>query len=120
MPIYHRTYRPGELQFITTSTYRRAPVFFSPRFCHYFVQRVEAGGSADHRLCGPRLFGRMFTEKNRGPQKRRSALPGLVVKELKEETAKRILKAAIQKLTGTRAMDSRFRGNDSVGGSRRE
>ena len=23
MPIYYRTYRPGELQFITTSTYRR-------------------------------------------------------------------------------------------------
>jgi len=22
MPIYHRTYSPGELQFITTSTYR--------------------------------------------------------------------------------------------------
>jgi hypothetical protein len=38
MPIYRRTYSPGELQFITTSTYRRAPVFFSPRFCHYFVQ----------------------------------------------------------------------------------
>jgi hypothetical protein len=32
MPIYHRTYSPGELQFITTSTYRRTPVFFSPRF----------------------------------------------------------------------------------------
>jgi hypothetical protein len=32
MPIYHRIYGPGELQFITTGTYRRAPVFFSPRF----------------------------------------------------------------------------------------
>jgi len=41
MPIYHRTYSPGELQFITTSTYRRTPVFLSPRFCHYFVQRLE-------------------------------------------------------------------------------
>ena len=41
MPLYHRTYSPGELQFITTSTYRRAPVFLSPRFCHYFVERVE-------------------------------------------------------------------------------
>jgi len=37
MPICHRAYTPGELQFITTSTYRRAPVFFSPRFCHYFA-----------------------------------------------------------------------------------
>ena len=41
MPIYHRTYSPGELQFITTSTYRRTPVFLSPRFYHYFVQRLE-------------------------------------------------------------------------------
>ena len=41
MPIYHRTYSPGELRFITTSTYRRTPVFLSPRFCHYFVQRLE-------------------------------------------------------------------------------
>jgi hypothetical protein len=79
MPIYHRTYSPGELQFITSSTYRRAPVFLSPRFCRYFVQRLEEGGSADHRLCGPRLFGRMFAEgrprrtadrKNGGPRYR--------------------------------------------------
>ena len=41
MPIYHRTYSPGGLQFITTSTYRRAPVFLSPPFCHYFVERLE-------------------------------------------------------------------------------
>jgi REP element-mobilizing transposase RayT len=41
MPTYHRAYSPGELQFITTSTYRRAPVFSSPRFCQYFVQRLE-------------------------------------------------------------------------------
>ena len=40
MPIYHRTYSPGELQFITTSVYRRTPVFFSRRFCHYFVERL--------------------------------------------------------------------------------
>jgi hypothetical protein len=33
LPIYHRTYRPGELQFIITRTYRQTPVFFSPRFC---------------------------------------------------------------------------------------
>jgi len=41
MPIYHRTYSPGELQFINTSVYRRAPVFCSPRFCHYFSERLE-------------------------------------------------------------------------------
>jgi REP element-mobilizing transposase RayT len=41
MPIYRRTYSPGELQFIASSTYRRTPVFFSPRFRRYFVQRLE-------------------------------------------------------------------------------
>ena len=41
MPIYHRTYSPGELQFITSSTYRRAQVFRSPRFCQCFVERLE-------------------------------------------------------------------------------
>ncbi len=41
MPIYHRTYSPGELQFITSSTYRRAQVFRSSRFCQCFVERLE-------------------------------------------------------------------------------
>ncbi len=41
MPIYNRPYSPGEQQFITTSTYRRAPVFLSQRFCRCFVQRLE-------------------------------------------------------------------------------
>ncbi|MGO8733905.1 MAG: transposase [Terriglobia bacterium] len=41
MPIYHRPYSPGQLQFITTSTNRRAPVFLSQRFCRCFVQRLE-------------------------------------------------------------------------------
>jgi hypothetical protein len=41
MPIYHRTYSAGELQFITTSTYRQTPVFLCPRFCHYFVRRLQ-------------------------------------------------------------------------------
>ena len=34
VPIYHRIYSPGELQFIATSTYRRVPIFRSERFCH--------------------------------------------------------------------------------------
>ena len=41
MPFYKRTYSPGQLQFITTSTYRRAPLFLSERFCRCFVQRIE-------------------------------------------------------------------------------
>jgi len=41
MPTYDRISSPGELQFITTCVCRRTPVFFSPRFCHYFVERLE-------------------------------------------------------------------------------
>jgi hypothetical protein len=41
MPFYHRVYSPGELQFITTSTYRRTPLFLSDRFRRCFVQRLE-------------------------------------------------------------------------------
>jgi len=41
MPFYKRTYSPGELQFITTSTYRRAPLFLSERFSRCFVQTLE-------------------------------------------------------------------------------
>ncbi len=40
MPFYHRVYSPGELQFITTSTYRRTPLFLSDRFRRGFVQRA--------------------------------------------------------------------------------
>ena len=41
MPIYPRPYRPGELPFLTTRTYRRAQVFLSPRFCRDFLERLE-------------------------------------------------------------------------------
>ena len=40
MPFYKRTYSSGQLQFITTSTYRRAPLFLSQRFCRCFVQTL--------------------------------------------------------------------------------
>ncbi len=41
MPLYKRHYSPGELQFITTSTYRRAPLFRSERFCRSFVATLQ-------------------------------------------------------------------------------
>ncbi len=41
MPLYHRVYCPGQLQFITTSAYRRTPLFPSERFRRCFVQRLE-------------------------------------------------------------------------------
>jgi REP element-mobilizing transposase RayT len=90
MPIYHRTYSPGEVQFITTSTYRRTPVLLSPRFCHYFVQRLEEVREKTHCL----LIGWVLMPEHfhllLKPQPAEST--PVVVKELKEETAKRILK----------------------------
>jgi hypothetical protein len=53
MPFYHRVYTPGQLQFITASTYRRTPLFHSDRFRHCFVQRLE-----DESHC--RLWQRRF------------------------------------------------------------
>ena len=41
LPIYHRPYIPAELPFLTPRTYRRAQVFLSPRFCRYFLERLE-------------------------------------------------------------------------------
>ncbi|MGH9454166.1 MAG: hypothetical protein ACRD2O_09385 [Terriglobia bacterium] len=38
MPLYHRHFEPGQLQFITTSTYRRAPIFSNPAYCQFFVK----------------------------------------------------------------------------------
>lgn len=48
MPIYGRHFEPGQLQFITTSAYRRAPLFESEVFRWFFVQilrqlRAETG-----------------------------------------------------------------------------
>jgi putative transposase len=45
MPIYGRHFEPGQLQFITTSTYRRTPVFSIPSFPELFVQALRAARS---------------------------------------------------------------------------
>ena len=88
MPIYHRSYSPGKLQFITTSTYRRAPVFLSPRFCLCLVQCLEEEGSADHRLCGPRLFGQMFSERRTADRK--GGGPRYLLMEIGESSSSRV------------------------------
>jgi hypothetical protein len=40
-PIYERHFEPGQLQFITTSTYRRSQLFTCQRFCRIFVETVR-------------------------------------------------------------------------------
>ena len=90
MPLYHRSYSPGQLQFITTSTYRRAPLFFSERFCRCFVERLEEGRQElKFLLIGwvlmPEHFHLLLL-----PQPAES-VPA-IVKGLKQETARRILR----------------------------
>jgi hypothetical protein len=48
-----RHFAPGQLQFITASTYRRVPLFLSPKFCGEFVKALEAvRAEFDFRLLG--------------------------------------------------------------------
>lgn len=89
MPFYHRTYSPGQLQFITTTTYHRAPVFFSPRFRHCFVQRLEEVRQEIHFL----LIGWVLMPEHFHllikPEP--ADTTPLILKGLKEESAERIL-----------------------------
>ena len=41
MPIYGRHFEPGQLQFITTSTYRRSRLFACQRFCWIFAETLR-------------------------------------------------------------------------------
>ena len=88
MPFYHRPYSPGQLQFITTSTYRRTPLFLSERFCRCFVQRLEeVRQELGFLLIGWVLMPEHFHLLLK-PQPAEST--PLILKGLKEETAKRI------------------------------
>jgi REP-associated tyrosine transposase len=91
MPLYHRTYNRGELQFITSSTYRRAPVFLSERFCRCFVRRLEeVRQELKFLLVGWVLMPEHFHLLIK-PQPAEST--PAIIKALKEVTAERILKA---------------------------
>lgn len=96
MPLYRRIYTPGQMQFITASTYRRTPLFLSGRFCRCFVQRLEEVRREEHfRLAGWVLMPDHFHLLIR-PEPAQ-AVP-LIMKALKEETARRILKILRQNL----------------------
>jgi REP-associated tyrosine transposase len=96
MPLYHRVYTPGQVQFITASTYCRAPLFRSERFCRAFVQRLEEVRQEwRFRLAGWVLMPDPLHLLIR-PQP--AATVPLLRKGLKEETAKRILKTLRQNL----------------------
>ncbi len=48
MPLCHHHYGPGQLQFITSSTYRRLPIFLSLDHRPLFVQSLRAARAKFH------------------------------------------------------------------------
>jgi len=90
MPFYKRIYSPGQLQFITTSTYRRTPLFLSDRFRGCFVQRLEEVRQEWHFL----LIGWVLMPEHFHllikPEP--ADTTPLILKGLKEESAKRIIR----------------------------
>ncbi|HEV2349771.1 MAG TPA: transposase [Terriglobia bacterium] len=90
MPLYHRLYSPGQMQFINSSTYRRAPLFLSERFQRTFVStlaslRAEMGFLIIGWVLMPEHFHLLLK-----PEPADST--SLIMKGLKEETATRILR----------------------------
>ncbi len=90
MPFYHRVYSPGELQFITTSSYRRTPLFASDRFRRCFVQRLDEVRQELHFL----LIGWVLMPEHFHVliKPEPAETTPLIMKGLKEESAKRILR----------------------------
>ncbi len=96
MPFYHRIYSPGELEFITTSTYRRTPLFLSHRFRRCFAQRLDEVRQELHFLpIGWVLMPEHFHILIKPEPADTTAL---VMKGLKEESAKRILRTLRENL----------------------
>jgi putative transposase len=96
MPIYHRFYSPGQLEFITASTYRRTPLFFSERFCRCFVQRIEeVRQELNFLLLGWVLMPEHFHVMIK-PEPAETT--PLIMKGLREESAKRIIKTLRENL----------------------
>jgi putative transposase len=90
MPFYKRTFSLGQLQFITTSTYRRSPLFLSEHFCRFFVQTLEELRKEMKFL----LIGRVLMPDHfhllLKPQPVETT--PLILKGLKEQTATQIIK----------------------------
>ena len=96
MPSYHRVYGPGELQFITSSTYRRTPLFLSELFRRCFVRRLDEVRQEWHFL----LIGWVLMPEHFHVliKPEPAETTPLIVKGLKEESAKRILRTLRENL----------------------
>ncbi len=141
MPFYRRYFHPGQLQFITTSTYRRAPIFSSDRFRRDFVEvlnhlrlervatvnrfvvdrgffvRLKAHGQLKYKLTvatGTCLTSFICSASPNWPEP--AATMSLILQRLKDRTARRLL-AALRKHSENsccRKMRARFRLPPSV------
>jgi putative transposase len=85
-----RYFAPGQLQFITASTYRRVPLFTRPRFCREFVKVLEeVRGEFHFRLLGWVLMPEHF-HLLIWPQPAEST--SRIVQQLKQRTAASLLR----------------------------
>ena len=100
MPIYHRVYSPGELQFITTRTYRRTPPFLSDCFRRCFVQRLDEVRQEWHFL---RIGWVLMPEHVHVLIKPEPAVTTpLVMKGLKEESIERFHRTSLREIADTK------------------
>ena len=114
MPIYHRAFERGQLQFITSSTYRRAPVFARPVLCKVFVEVLD---DLRHEF-GFLLIGwvLMADHFHLLLQPRSAETTSRIIQQLKQRTAYRILQILQkgQRDAECRKMLARFRLPDTV------
>lgn len=89
MPLYHRSFTPGHLQFITTSAYRRTPLFRDEGFCREFVSVLaDLRGTKGFTLTGWVLMPDHFHLLLRTEP---ADAVRTIIKLLKQQTAFRIL-----------------------------
>jgi REP element-mobilizing transposase RayT len=100
MPVYRRYFDPGQLQFITSSTYRRVKLFDSERFRRDFVDvlrqlREQWGFLLIGWFVMPEHFHLLLQ-----PQPAESTTR--ILQELKKQTALRVISARIANILGAR------------------
>lgn len=109
MPRYHRVFDPGHWQFITSSTYRRVPVFRGRPFCQNFVEVLgKLRQEFEFRLVGWVLMPDHFHLLLRAWPA--DSLPRLI-QQLKQRTAYRLLQTLRENSGQTRHRErlARFR-----------
>src|SRR5579863_3728153 len=92
MPTYHRHFEPGQLQFITTSTYHRAGVFADSRYCQLFADALQAARAKfQFKLIGWVLMPDHFHVLLQPPLCGEST--SAIVKDIKQRSAFAVLEA---------------------------